>query len=376
MRMRHSSTNAPTEKGKPDFTHYKKGNRNVLVTLYNWRYLCSFVLLALFPLQFVFRSESETKIVHKESDMGGTKWTYKEIRDKNTNKLLDRIWIKPDTFVQGPYYTPPRQPKTTSGYKASSLEEYYVQNGPARGYDEVNPLPKACLDWKDSASSPIYEDLKAYRKQLQDYARRVDEFPGLFNVTNPDHRHTDLRAYIRQHSGDSNPHAICESLELHPNGLKGIFPSGLLSDSTQASGGLLEPILPPLRSPEFCFAKSHLLSLEYIVHDFAAYCRKLNSHSRTVLVDMGAALDFHRKSNEKSPAIYLTEIFSRFGFRFDHIYAFELKPKVTSEVFNEVPQNLLNAYHWMNIGVDSDPNGKTNPWNMLLESYTEEDFGA
>ena len=49
---------------------------------------------------------------------------------------------------------------------------------------------------------------------------------------------------------------------------------------------------------------------------------------------------------------------------------------MTSEVFNEVPQNLLNAYHWMNIGVDSDPNGKTNPWNMLLETFTEEDFGA
>jgi hypothetical protein len=39
-----------------------------------------------------------------------------------------------------------------------------------------------------------------------------------------------------------------------------------------------------------------------------------------------------------------------------------------------VPKELFPNYHWINVGVESDPDGKMNPLRMLLEQYTEDDF--
>ena len=94
-------------------------------------------------------------------------------------------------------------------------------------------------------------------------------------------------------------------------------------------------------------------------------------HARTVFVDMGAALDFH---SMESPAMYINKVYAKFGFLFDHVYAFEIDPKNATEVFNKVPPNLRASYHWMNIGVSADPNSLDNPLYTILSKFDKDDF--
>jgi hypothetical protein len=112
--------------------------------------------------------------------------------------------------------------------------------------------------------------------------------------------------------------------------------------------------------------------LDYLVHDFASMCRQLKPSSRIVLVDIGASLDFHL--GETSPAVYLAKLFQRFGFHFDHVYAFEITKKEPQEVFQAVPDDLRAAYHWINVGVETDPMGGNNPLKLLKDNFREDDF--
>lgn len=92
--------------------------------------------------------------------------------------------------------------------------------------------------------------------------------------------------------------------------------------------GWMEPLLPPFRHSDHCFKQTSktLLDLTFLVHDFGAICRNLKRTSRTVLVDMGASLDFHH-ADDSVPAVYLTELHRKFGFPFDHIYAYKITLK-------------------------------------------------
>lgn len=90
------------------------------------------------------------------------------------------------------------------------------------------------------------------------------------------------------------------------------------------------------------------MSMEYLVHDFYSMCKMLKKHSRTVFVDMGASLQFH--GADDSPAIYVNKIYGKFGFQFDHIYAFEITATAPAEVFERVPADLLGSFHWINVG--------------------------
>jgi hypothetical protein len=72
---------------------------------------------------------------------------------------------------------------------------------------------------------------------------------------------------------------------------KVLFPSRQLP---MGPSGWMEPLLPPFRHSDHCFKQTSktLLDLTFLVHDFGAICRNLKRTSRTVLVDMGASLDF------------------------------------------------------------------------------------
>jgi hypothetical protein len=91
------------------------------------------------------------------------------------------------------------------------------------------------------------------------------------------------------------------------------------------------------------------------------------------LVDMGASLDFHN-GDKRQPAVYLTELFRKFGFPFDHVYAFEMKPEKPENVYEKLPPHLLAAYHWINVGVSADPDSTLNPLKLLLENFREDDL--
>jgi hypothetical protein len=150
--------------------------------------------------------------------------------------------------------------------------------------------------------------------------------------------------------------------------------------------GYVEPLLPPMRHPKWCLPppssstrkkKNHppyLLDILYLVHDFAQFCRNIPSHAKTIFVDLGASLqfDFHKKT---TPVLQLLELYRDYGnIRFDHIYAFELKPENPKDVFAKLPRHLFPAYHWINVGINTDVNSPFNPWNLLRDQYVPDDF--
>ena len=126
-----------------------------------------------------------------------------------------------------------------------------------------------------------------------------------------------------------------------------------------------------MRHPIFCETRrGNLLNLHYLVHDFGAMCRSLQRTSRIVLVDMGASLKFYGDS----PALYLMDLFQRFGFPFDHIYAFELKPTEPTEVFQNLPPQFMAAYHWINVGVSVEPGHQLNPFTIIKNNFNQDDL--
>jgi hypothetical protein len=248
-----------------------------------------------------------------------------------------------------------------TGYIPASSEDFVFQNAAALGYNTTGRQTSAgCPIWKyPNATNPsVHANLMQYKSEMLEYNRVVREFTS--DVV-------DLRLHL---GADPSTYDICKTVDLHPDGLKGIFnSSGQLS---YTPSGFVEPLLPPMRSPDYCdIGYPKLFDLTYLVHDFGAMCRKLKPTSRIVLFDLGASLQF---AGTVSPAIYLTELYHKFGFPFDHIYAYEVNPTDPKKVFDSVPRLMLPAYHWINVGVSSTPDSHLNPLTTLLDKYNEDDL--
>lgn len=96
----------------------------------------------------------------------------------------------------------------------------------------------------------------------------------------------DVMKIIKISSQEDIPD-ICKSLRLHNDGsIDNFFSNSELSYSSKM--GYMEPLMPPMRHPEFCSDTEYLLSLDYLVHDFEAMCNSLKPHSKLVMIDMGA----------------------------------------------------------------------------------------
>lgn len=246
-----------------------------------------------------------------------------------------------------------------STYIPSPVEKYSVEHADSLGYNASSnqALKPTCSLWTDSSKYPFHDSLMQYREELANYTRRINEFQPV-----PDLRQSLLK---------DNNHDVCDTLELVPGGLRTMFPSQLLSYSS--SFGAIEPLVTPMRHPNFCFdGPNELMNLEYMVHDFSRMCQRLKPTSRLILVDMGASLEFHPVSNQ--PALFILDLYRKFGFHFDHVYAYEVKNIAPDKVFAKIPQTLQASYHWINVGVEADPNSNRNPLKMILENYNEDDF--
>jgi hypothetical protein len=228
------------------------------------------------------------------------------------------------------------------------------------GYNE-NPA-SGCNIWRNT-SIPYYKELQQYLQELNDYYDRIENF-------------TQVTKDVRRASQPN----VCDLLELHPDGLAGIFYSS--RQLSRLAGGYLEPALPPMRHPRWCLPPNptkkgnypkYLIDITYLVHDFKHMCQQIRPTSRTVLLDMGASLqfDFHK---DDTPVVDLTSIYTKFGITFDHYYAYEIKPTKPDEVFQKLPDDLMASYHWINVGVSTDPQSKLNPWRLLLDNFDENDF--
>jgi hypothetical protein len=252
---------------------------------------------------------------------------------------------------------------TYKEYLPASSEKYVREHALQLGYDNEKAPVHTCSIWTDDTNMTVptstHDDLTAYRQELEEYNRLVKEFRPI----------SDLRKQLAP--DESNLDEVCGQVSMD---MQALFPSQQLSTG---SSGLMEPLLPPFRHSDVCYkhTREALMDLSFLVHDFGAMCRKLKRTSRTVLIDMGASLDFHRGGNIASmPAVYLTELYRQFGFPFDHIYAHEITPTRPQKVFRKVPDHMRASYHWINVGVDADPTSSLNPFKMLLENFNEDDF--
>ncbi|KAL3927262.1 MAG: hypothetical protein SGBAC_013153 [Bacillariaceae sp.] len=253
----------------------------------------------------------------------------------------------------------------SSPYTPGKLEEAVLKVSTTRDdfrYDLQ--FVDECDLFHNSNRTDFYQPYHDYIDSLEQYARAVKEFRTSVH---------DLRDVP-----SLEQEAICESINnvmwMKSSNGTDIFPPNSLS---LTRGGYIEPLLPPMRHPKFCedpHNLDHLLEIDYLVHDFGAICQHLTKHpkARTAFFDLGASLEFH--GGVDNPALTLLDLYQRFGVTFDHYYAFEYTPLPPAQVYEKIPEYLLNSYHWYNVPVDADPDKKSNPWTSLLSKFTEDDF--
>ena len=227
-------------------------------------------------------------------------------------------------------------------YVPASTEKFILEHTREMGYTS-SKNPSGCDMWLSNEKYPeLNKNLTKYAIDLEEYTRAVDNMDPA-NIPN-------LLKTIQQ----TGSHDVCNRIKLHPLGLKGLFPSNQLSLTGRS--GYVEPLLPPFRSNKICsrlefgfMKRPHVLDMDYLVHDFEAMCLNLKPSSKIVLIDIGASLAFHRK--RKSPMLQIMELYEKFGFHFDHIFAFEITEMKPQRVFNDLlPEKYLSSYHWINTG--------------------------
>lgn len=246
-------------------------------------------------------------------------------------------------------------------YVPSFIEKYIVNHTVELGYDKFPS--SGCTIWADPSATPphIYEGLQLHAQNLEKYTAIIDDFEPI----------PDLLESIQRNGN----HDVCATARPHPDGIAGIF-GGELSWTTSA--GFIEPLLPPMRSGTICPAwpskkikGRNIMNMNYLVHDFEAMCRALKPTSKRILIDMGASLDF---DTTHQPIMFLLNQFEKFGFRFDHIYAFEVKGAKPQHVYDMIPQKYMSSYHWINVGVTAEEGHKLNPLHSILKQFDPNDF--
>lgn len=242
-------------------------------------------------------------------------------------------------------------------YQPAPVEYHVVTHLEELGY--TSPAnPTGCNIWRDPNTNPYFNQSKAFKEEMVHYSKLLGEFAGA---------EEDLRVSMKR--TPDKKQEICQALRLHEDGLPGLFPSQQISYSR---AGYVEPLLPPMRHPDICIARSHLMRMDYMIHDFERMCLDLNPNGNNILIDMGASLNFH--AGMASPAMYITKLYEKFGFKFDHIYAFEVTKQDPVNVYQKVPKELMSSYHWINVGVNPAQGSQMNPLSSILSSFNKDDF--
>ena len=287
-----------------------------------------------------------------------------------------------------------------AGYIAAPIEDYIVNNSKDLGYENLEAKEaRGCDIWKDPGFSneETFNFLNLYKRNLKRYEDAIKHYKKPSSDFN-------LMKTMKENHGLRDWDQVCKSLRPVPDGLQSLFSSNQLSFLQKQ--GFLEPLLTPLRHPDFCDKNQNLralVSLEYLVHDFEAMCLKLKPHSKLILIDAGASLKFHGRLT--TPIAQLINTYNKFGFYFDHIYAFEVDHTDPAEVYNDLlPQEYIPSYHWINTGklryldgihsfytvignlrsllllnmtttgISADEGHKMNPLETIVSEFSEDDF--
>lgn len=268
-------------------------------------------------------------------------------------------------------------------YVAARAERYVLKHGPLElGYNNTENVAEGCKIWNSPLEAPeIYPALQSYREDLKAYTDAINHFSYI-----RERGIADIRKLLK---GDQEAdYNTCQMLEVSkqssvnsgnvPLNLRNSFfsASGQLSRTIQ--GGWMEPLLPPMRHPDFCIVKKgHYLNLDFLVHDFAHICRRLKPTSRVVLFDLGGSSKFAGVSKASRK---LLQRFYQFGIPFDHIHAFEIKPTSDKLKYELAPRQMKAAqqlhvtYHWVTGDVSAEPGHPQNPFTILEKEYNEDDL--
>lgn len=327
------------------------------------------------------------------------------VRENETSASPGRNYYAGGASETTPAGGPGRNGHLTMGgssyeYHPSRMESYVMKHGrdEAWGYDtaaeglkNVESIPSGCslFTSQNVSSAGFRRSAEGLRSGLEAYKALEDAWvwepppnatTGADTDTAPETTKTmDLRDHLD--ADGTNRDAVCDRLEVGEGGLAGVFgdtAGDILSKMTSSDGRdiSMEPLLPPLRHPEFCFSRKYIANQGYLVHDFAGLCReRIHKHSKTVFIDLGASLSFHGPKTTP-PVLQLIELYERFGFVFDHIYGYEIKQQDPGVVYEAIPTKWKAAYHWFNVGVEIDATSDKNPWNLLLEGgrFGPDDF--
>ncbi len=239
--------------------------------------------------------------------------------------------------------------KSTSGggeYVPADVERFVVENADALGYNNLDwNYAEGCAIWKSPAATTFenYNKLMQLRKELEDYSKAIEDFQ-------PDIPDLNLIEELKR-TKRKNWAKTCRALRPHPDGIQALFPSKQLS-LLPSNNGYIEPLLPPMRHSAFCddLSIKTIVKLDYMVHDFEAMCMSLQPTSKLVLFDLGASLKYHGSS--QVPIVKILRLYEKHGFKFDHIYAFEITPFDPTEVYEQLlPEEYFASYHWINAGM-------------------------
>ena len=250
-------------------------------------------------------------------------------------------------------------------YLPADVEAYLMDHLEALGWDVPTGEVSGCDIWKDESltTKEVFQKMHGFHVDLGEYTKAVNQFKPIPN----------LMKTIRANGGNNGSHPICKTASIHPSGIQSLFPSKQLSLTTS---GFVEPLLTPMRHPDFCLVGTSdeiLMTIDYLVHDFEAMCSKLKPTSRLVLIDMGASFTY--KINGGKAMIDLINTYKKFGFYFDHIYGFEANFQEPGMLFKDLlPVDLIPSYHWINTGVMAGKDDKMNPLYSIVDKFEEDDF--
>jgi hypothetical protein len=144
----------------------------------------------------------------------------------------------------------------------------------------------------------------------------------------------------------------------------------------------IEPLVGMLRDPlTMCDAlrpvsgvfdpnvESWLQSKRFLLPHFPT------SKGRKLLVDLGASL--YSGWFDETGAVgakWFVELYARHNVTFDLIISFEATQHPAMRIFESIPTNLMGHYVFINVPVSSNPGSRFNPWNVLLQSASLDDY--
>jgi len=133
----------------------------------------------------------------------------------------------------------------------------------------------------------------------------------------------------------------------------------------------IEPLVSVLRDPRFpckddsaqMLASKTWINVQVPPRDPGGF---------SYLFDLGASQ--YRHGIGGSSLDWLVETFASRSVRFDRIFAWEAKPVVQKDLYEEMPISVTDVISYFNVPVSSDPSSKFNPLRLIRDLTRPKDF--